>query len=300
MTPTPATTEDGPAATIVELRSRLVAGERLSPSALGELNRAIHALDPRATEETLSTLVGSGSTHLYAGLIGWAALVAGERVLDVGCGSGGATRVAAKMVGPEGTVVGVDPVTAVLTVAKAEAHEGAEITYRRASAENLSAFDDRSFDCVIASLVLDEVADLEAALGEVARVLRPGGRFVASVMAFDHLRPQDAAFMGAVLSVVARNSPGAFGGQVSRASLPGEPDDAAAFKAAGLLVPEERDLQFTVVMDTIDQAWALFSRTKIAYFLDEAGKDDLRAALERNVPHMLALPIRFLRSRRPG
>ena len=300
MEPPSVTAESGPTAAIAELRNRLVAGERLSVSAQGELNRAIHALDPRATEETLSTLVGSGSTHLYGGLIGWAALVAGERVLDVGCGSGGATRIAAKLVGPEGTVVGIDPVAEALAVARAEGTEGATATFRKASAENLSAFGDRSFDCVVASLVLDEVADLAQSLKEIARVLRPGGRFVASVMAFDHLRTQDAAFMGSVLAVVARHSPGSFGGQATRASLPGEPEDAAAFKQAGLLVPEERDLNFSLVMNTIDEAWALFSRTKIAYFLDDAGQAAMREAIERHLPHMLALPIRFLRSRRPG
>ena len=48
-------------------------------------------------------------------------------------------------------------------------------------------------DCVVASLVLEQIGNLDAALGEAFRVLRPGGRLVASITAFDRLRPLDAA-----------------------------------------------------------------------------------------------------------
>ncbi len=302
----PATTDAhapvGPEAVIGELQARLANGERLSEGAWTELYRAIHSLDPTATEDTIEPLVGSGSTHVYRGLIAWAPLIAGERVLDLGCGSGGASRAAARIVGQGGAVVAVDSCSEVLRVARAvgDVDGGGPITYHRARAEDLGLFEDRSFDCVIASLMLDEVADLAGALREVVRVLRPGGRFVASVTAFDALRPQDAAFMGAVMSVVARHAPGALIGRASRASIPQEPTDAAAFRDSGLLVPEERDLQFSTVLETSDDAWAFFSRTKIAHVLGETGREALREALGRRVPHSLALPIRFMRTRRPG
>lgn len=292
----------GPDAIIEELRARLATGERLSEGAWSEFNRAVHTLDPTATEDTIEPLVGSGSTHLYRGLIAWAPLIAGERVLDLGCGAGGAARAAATIVGGQGEVVAVDPCAEALRVAKSrgDVEGGAPITYLRARGEDLSVFDDRSFDCAVASLVLDEVPDLAAVLREVVRVLRPGGRFVASVMSFDALRPQDASFMGAVVSVVARHARGALIGRASRASIPHEPADAAAFRDAGLLVPEERDVQFSTVLETPETAWEFFSRTKIVHMLGEAGREDLRETLTRRVPHALALPIRFMRTRRPG
>jgi SAM-dependent methyltransferase len=159
---------------------------------------------------------------------------------------------------------------------------------------------DRSVDCVIASMMLDEVQALEPVLSEVARVLRPGGRFVASVTAFDRLRPQDARLMGSVIAVVARHAPGALAGRATKASIPHEPADALAFTEAGLLVPEERDVQLAAIMETEDDAWALFSRTHTAHLLDGAGRDDLRRALARRMPHTLFIPLRFLRTRRPG
>ena len=63
---------------------------------------------------------------------------------------------------------------------------------------------------------------------------------------------------------------------------------------------EEQDVQLAVVMEDLDDAWAVFSRTYIAHVLDEEGREELRAVLERRMPHTLYLPVRFLRSRRPG
>ena len=283
-----------------ELRGRLATGQRLSAAAWSELHRAIHAIDPTATEDVIAPLAGNGSSNIYRALIAWAPMRPGERVLDVGCGSGGATRAAAEAVGAQGSVVGIDPCVEVLAAARERTEADLPITYRRMVAEQLAGLEDRSFDCVIASLVLEELADMPAALREIVRVLRPGGRFVASVFAFDTLRPQDASLMGSVLATVARHAPGALAGRASRASIPHEPADAAAFKDAGLLVPEERDLQFSVVLDSLDDAWAFFGRSKIAHILGPEGREDLRAALDRRMPHSLALPIRFMRTRRPG
>ena len=76
-------------------------------------------------------------------------------------------------------------------------------------------------------MVLEQLDDLAPLLARSFRVLRPGGRFVASVTAFDRLRPIDASFMGAVIAVVGRHAPGALAGRASRASIPHEPLDQA-------------------------------------------------------------------------
>ena len=221
-------------------------------------------------------------------------------MLDLGCGSGGAGRSAARIVGENGLVVGVDPCKEALDVARARAPENVPMAFIQASAERLVDVPDRSFDCVVASLVLEEVQDLRAALAEVFRVLRPGGRFVASVSAFDRFRPVDSAFVAALITVVARRLPAALKGRATRASIPQDPDDMRAFAEAGLLKPEERDVQFAANMETVDDGWAVLGRTHLAHLLDDEGKAELRAVLERRLPHALYFPLRFLRSRRPG
>ncbi|MEW6581503.1 MAG: methyltransferase domain-containing protein [Actinomycetota bacterium] len=287
-------------AVLVEVRRRLAAGEHFSGPLATSFYRAVDALDPTATEETLGALPGNAGVQLYENLIAWAPVRTGEVVIDVGCGSGGSTRAAAAAVGAHGRVIGVDPIAEALVAARSRTPQKLPVEYRRLSGEHLTGIGDRSADGAVLSLVLEQVDDMAALLGEVARVLRPGGRLVASVMAWDRLRPVDHGLWGSVLAVVARHAPGALVGRASRASIPHEPEDAAAFVHAGLLVPEERDVQLAVVMETVEDAWAFFSRTYLFHMLDAEGRGDLRAALARRVPHTLSLPIRFLRTRRPG
>ncbi len=245
-------------------------------------------------------LQGNSGVHLYSSLVGWAALVSGERVLDLGCGSGGAGRAAAQIVGESGMVVGVDSCRRVLEVARERAPQDAPVAFVHAAAQRMVDIPEKSFDCVVASMVLEEVQDLRGVLSEVYRVLRPGGRFVASVSAFDRLRPVDSAFVAAMIAVIARRAPTTLVGRATRASIPQDPDDMRAFAESGLLKPEERDVQLAANMDTPDQMWAVLGRTHMAYLLDDEGQAELRETMSRRLPHNLYFPLRFLRSRRPG
>jgi SAM-dependent methyltransferase len=98
-------------------------------------------------------------------------LAGARRVLDVGCGDGQVTRLAAGLDGVE-VAVGVDPTWNQIRVAAARAHATG---FARAGAERLP-FPDGSFDAVVACLVFEHVDALDAAIAEVARVLGPGGR----------------------------------------------------------------------------------------------------------------------------
>lgn len=298
-TPAPAEAHD-PREALAEVRAELAAGHPLAGRLASRFYRAVHALDPAATEESLAVLPGNRGVHLYDSLVAWASLVAGDQVLDLGCGSGGAARAAAQVVGPEGMVLGIDASPECVAEATARTPTDAPVIYRRGDIARLGSASDKTFSGVIASMVLDQVDDLGPVLEEVFRVLRPGGRFVASVMSFDHLRPMDASFMGAVIAVVGRRAPGALSGRASRASIPHEPRDVRAFRLAGLATVEELDVQLAVVMEDIDQAWSTFSRTYIAHVLDEEGQEELRRVIARRLPHTLYLPVRFLRTRRPG
>jgi SAM-dependent methyltransferase len=111
----------------------------------------------------------------YLGLLD---VAEGDRVLDVGCGSGVVTREIARRVGPSGCAVGVDPSPALLAIARdlaeveglgnrVELHEGSALAL---------PFADGAFDVAIAVTALSHTPGAEGAIPEMARVVRPGGR----------------------------------------------------------------------------------------------------------------------------
>lgn len=101
----------------------------------------------------------------------------GQRVLDVACGTGVVAREAVRRVGPKGQVVGLDNNPGMLAVARRSA-PGVE--FRPGDASSLP-FPDGHFDAVTCSFGLMYFPDQAKALGEACRVLKPGGRFAATV-----------------------------------------------------------------------------------------------------------------------
>jgi ubiquinone/menaquinone biosynthesis C-methylase UbiE len=119
--------------------------------------------------------------HFRAKTIDLAMPTSGEAVLDVGCGTGVLTRLAAKAVGPTGICVGIDPGPRMIAIARRNAsRNGSTARFELAAVENLP-FADSSFDVVFMSFMLHHLPPdvREIGLREVIRVLRPGGRVVA-------------------------------------------------------------------------------------------------------------------------
>jgi SAM-dependent methyltransferase len=106
---------------------------------------------------------------------------AGEHVLDMGCGAGVDTILAAIMVGPNGSAVGVDMVPEM--IARAESNlkmTGMDtVSFQTTAGENLP-FPDDTFDVVISNGVINLIPDKEGALTEILRVLKPGGRLMVA------------------------------------------------------------------------------------------------------------------------
>jgi ubiquinone/menaquinone biosynthesis C-methylase UbiE len=115
-------------------------------------------------------------------LLEMAALVSGERVLDVACGTGLVTFSAGAAVGESGSVEATDISEAMVAHVRAEARRRnlLNVSVRRMDAESLD-FSDGSFDAVLCALGLMYVPDPGKAVAEMVRVLRPGGRAVAAV-----------------------------------------------------------------------------------------------------------------------
>ena len=111
-------------------------------------------------------------------LVAAAEVQPGSRVLDVACGTGAVTRILAERVGPAGTVVGLDINPGMLAVART-AVPLPNIEWLEGSAVNM-ALPDATFDSVLCEQGLQFFPDKPAALAEMRRVLKPGGRLALS------------------------------------------------------------------------------------------------------------------------
>ena len=119
---------------------------------------------------------------VQAELLAQAAPQPGEQVLDVACGTGVVALAIAAAVGPGGSVLGVDLSAGMVAsaVSRAQAAGISKARFARMDAGALS-LPAASFDLVVCALGLMYVSDADAALREVQRVLRPGGRAVIAV-----------------------------------------------------------------------------------------------------------------------
>ncbi len=134
--------------------------------------------------ESLLAFVPSSAVDSFAGVgyhLDLAAFEPGDRVLDLGSGSGTDGFCAGVIVGETGRVVGVDFTDAqvVRGMSLAESHDFLNVEFLEASIDDLP-FDDESFDVVISNGVVNLSPVKDHVFAEAARVLRPGGRLAIS------------------------------------------------------------------------------------------------------------------------
>lgn len=134
-------------------------------------------------------------------LVEFAALQAGEAVLDVGCGTGAAARCAAEKVGPAGRVAAVDVNAGMIDVAQSlPPVAGATIEWFANSAYELP-FAEVEFTAVLCAQTLQFLDDRPRALAEMYRVLKPGGRVALSLWC----EIQESPYFDALVQAVTRH-----------------------------------------------------------------------------------------------
>lgn len=150
---------------------------------LGYQNEWLEAIPDSAIE----SMAGTGNPFSLG------ELKPGEYIVDCGSGSGTDSLIAARMVAPNGHVIGVDMTPEMLSKARNNALEAGitNVEFREGYLESLPV-PDAWADAVISNGVLNLVPDKEAALREMYRVLKPGGRIQIADIALQKPVPEDA------------------------------------------------------------------------------------------------------------
>lgn len=206
-----------------------------------------------------------------------AGVAAGERVVDVGCGTGALTSVLAELVGPD-RVAAADPSEPFVAECRVRV-PGADV--RVGPAEALP-FGDDTFDCALAQLVFHFVSDQAAGVAEMARVTRSGGRVAACVWDFTGGMTMIRAYWDAALEVDpdAPDEVARFGGRSGEL--------ASLWRDAGLRDVADGSLAVSSQYQDFDELWESFLGGvgpvgAHAAALDESRRGALREALHRRL-----------------
>ena len=208
-------------------------------------------------------------------LVNDAKLESGEHVLDVACGTGKIARLAAERVGTTGTVSGLDVNAAMLDMARS-LPTAIPVKWYETSAESVP-LQDKSFDVVLSGLALQFFDDKAAAVREMYRVLKPGGRVYIST-------PMPNAFFDVLDRAIARHVSEEASAFVHAVFSVDDPDEMRAlFESAGFEAidshPHPRQIQLPPARDFM---WQYIYLTPLMALLPQSGNAQT-AALERDV-----------------
>jgi SAM-dependent methyltransferase len=226
--------------------------------------------------------VGRWSRRVAPRFLAWLAVPAGQRWLDVGCGTGALCAAIAGQVSPA-ALAGVEPSEGFLKTA--QRHLDGKATLRGGNAAAIP-FDDAAFDAVVCGLVLNFVPDPRAALAEMARVTRRGGVIAAYVWDYAGRMELMRAFWDAAVALdpdAARLDEG------PRFPLCRPEALTELFSGAGLAEVATTALDVPTIFESFDDYWQPFlggqgPAPAYAMSLDEASRARLRERLRARLP----------------
>ncbi|GJM43180.1 MAG: hypothetical protein DHS20C21_00220 [Gemmatimonadota bacterium] len=180
---------------------------------------AVLEYDDEATRRLLALYVTPDVVAQRAEFLGALGPARGERVLDVGAGPGFLAASIAEAVGDSGSVCGVDVSEPLLTIARSRSGDQPHTEFRYGDATQLP-YPDEALDAVVSTQVLEYVPDVEAALAEIHRVLRVGGRVALLDTDWDSIvwHSSDHGRMTRVLTAWEDHAAEAMSGQTSPAN----------------------------------------------------------------------------------
>lgn len=206
----------------------------MSPDDPSYLSNPQYVREQYASEDGLAARASlyAETTGPFAGDVAFAAVVEASprRLLEVGCGTGWFAARAQEQLGID--VVAIDQSERMVALARAEG-----VDARAGDVQEL-AFEDGTFDCVVANWMLYHVPDLDRGLSEIRRVLVPGGRLVAVTNGEDHLL-ELWQLVGAADSRIARDF--AFGAENGEEILRRHFRQVELRDAGGTVAIEDRD-----------------------------------------------------------
>lgn len=203
------------------------------------------------------------------------ALSAGERVLDVGCGTGRLAAHVADIVGNDGIVHAIDPLPLRMEIAKKIGRPNLKAEAGRA--EDLSRFSEASFDAVYFNSVFHWISDQELVLRECRRVLRTGGRVGISAAAKE--RPHDIDRIAGALKLSSQ-VPASAPHKISRRQL------SALFDRCGFIVAQMKIRSCVDVFENSEEAIAFYMASSFGNFLSHVpagSRDTALAAVSREL-----------------
>jgi ubiquinone/menaquinone biosynthesis C-methylase UbiE len=221
-----------------------------------------------------------GPAELTAGK---ANILPGQKVLDIACGSGWATMVAARSVGENGHVTGIDIAAKLLEVARRKAALSGllNIDYRVGDIHNLE-FDDGSFDVVLCASSLFLFDDIRKALSESYRVLKTGGTMIFSTFGKEIFRP----VMGLIIDYTGKLGKGPL--PESTISITDTPEKChAIFNNAGFENVKITQVSHELLLPDEEECWRQISASLIVRpRLSGLDPDDRKILKEEILPEL--------------
>ena len=238
----------------------------------------------RGPAETYDRFVGRYSPGLARAMCAAAGVRAGQRVLDVGCGSGALVAQLAEIVGAK-SVAGIDPSEPFVEATRARV-PGARILV--GSAESIP-FADGEFDATLSQLVVNFLTDPDQGLREMSRVTRPGGAVAGCVWDYGEGMTMLRTFWQAAAALDSERATPRMESHTMRFSRPEEL--GGLWESAGLTEVDVSPIVVEASYDDFDDLWAPFPTGVGPAGAYAASLDDeARAALRNEFARRLGDP----------